>query len=294
MLDQFLRTHFEVNLTSRTKRFRLDILACAEKFLNETFIELPQVAELDKTRHVQTHEAIFRQHIETSLIPIIKLFSPVERLLFETINLHRLICKLKHLDMTENERRSRSVLLAMCKQKLTELFLDLSEDEILCVFEIGRFKQVRDHIWKSSCDHAYACARTISMISRMEECWMYLPSVYESYMLGIDLIVLMEDEQDWCVQVKQPEETDDVYKIESVDEEPDPDTLQTTISHFLRRLYQGTIRLNDEYPDYTFQACRITQPCMHTKPTSLEIEQTKYFFLETQTTMKPPETRQAA
>lgn len=294
VIDQFLRTHFEIRLDSNVKRFRINILACAEKFLKETFIELPRIEELDKTRHSQTHEAILRQYIETSLIPIIKLFSPVERQLFEAINLHRLICKLTHVDMTENERRSRGVLLAMCKQKLTELFLDLSEDEILCVFEIGQFDQMRDHIWKTSCDHAYACARTFYMISCIEELDMSLPTIYETYLLGIDIIVHTGNKQEWCVQVKQPEETDDVYRIESVDKEPDPDTLQTTISHFVRRVYQGAIQFCKDYPDYTFRACRITQPYAHTKPEPLEIEQIKRFFLQTRTKTNTREISRAA
>ncbi|OGL62492.1 hypothetical protein A3C09_02995 [Candidatus Uhrbacteria bacterium RIFCSPHIGHO2_02_FULL_47_44] len=279
MLDTFLRTHHEICLVRGSKMFTPDILRRVEDFLQNKPVYLPEAPELSKTRHVQTHNAFFQRVLDSTYIAFRKQLSEVEKCLFEAIILHRMTFHFMHPQFSDNERRSHSVLVAMCKQKLVELFLDLDPKDIPSVLKIGALPGIRSNIWNMSCDYAHACAQTIEIISELDECWMYLPSVYESYMLGIDLFVFSEkNEAVTCLQVKQANPTDKTFQIERVRHQENVST-QDSADDWTRRLQEGMARIHEQYPGYVFHPCQMTIPYTFDFRIDDEVKQVRNFFL---------------
>lgn len=257
MRDSFLATHHEICLVSGTKRFDPDIQPRMIRFLETNTFNLPEHSDLDRTRHVQTHEAFFRRLLETHNIGFMMTLPEIEKLVFQAVILYGYMNSVRCLNMTENQRRSNSVITMMLKQKLIELFLDLDPKDVSAVFEIETILPKQKHIWKSVCDHARSITQTIRLFSEMEEYWMFTPTLFESYMLATDVILFSEENGPWCVQVKQPHKTDLEFLIESVEEKPQGSTLSKE-NEWLRRLFCGIQHFNNLYPEYSFIPCRIT------------------------------------
>ena len=279
MLDPFLRTHNEIALVHGSNLFAPGILSRVEDFLQKKPVYLPHAPELAKTRHAQTHAAFFQHVLDSTHVAFRMHLSETEKCLFEALVLHRMTFHFNRPNVTDNERRSHSVLLAMCKQKLVELFLDLDLKDVPSVLKIDTLPGIRSHIWNTSCDYARACMRTIELVSQMEECWMYLPDVYESYMLGIDLFVFNEkDEAVVCLQVKQPNHTDTHLQIERI-RYPSSASSNDSLDDWTRRLYEGVDRMNQQFPRYVFEPYRITIPNTFPIMGDAEVEQVRNFFL---------------
>lgn len=202
----------------------------------------------------------------------------VEKTLFEAIILHRMTFHFNHPNLSDFERRSHSVLLAMSKRKLVELFLDLDPKDVPSVFEMSDIKGIRSHIWSTSCEHARACTQAMNLVSQMDEYWMYQTSIYEMYMLGIDFVVFNEnDETVYCIQVKPSSPTESDLSIEQILQVPDAS--ESMLNDWTRRLNQGTALMHQHYPGYTFRPYRITiSPSLNTESMTV-ISRAKYFFL---------------
>lgn len=235
--------------------------------------------ELAKTRHVQTHAAFFQRVLDSMHVPFMMHLDEVEKTLFEAIILHRMTFHFNHPNLSDFERRSHSVLLAMSKRKLVELFLDLDPKDVPSVFEISDMKGIRSHIWSTSCEHARACTQAMNLVGQMDEYWMYQTSIYEMYMLGIDFVIFNEvDETVYCVQVKPSSQADLDFNIEQILLVPGMET-ESIPDDWTRRLNDGTIRMHQHYPGYVFRPYRITiSPSVNTQNKAI-IAKAKYFFL---------------
>lgn len=282
MFDAFLHTHNEISLTPGSHRFRPDILGRVQDFLERSELDTSRDRALDRTRHVQTHEAFFQYILDSSFVSFMLSLPKIERRLFEAIILHRLTYAFNHPNVTEFERRSHSVLIVMCKEKLVELLLDLNPDDEKTVFQIGRLSGIRSHIWETACEHAQACVRTIQIFSKIEECWMFFPTVYEKYMLGTDIIVFAENNkheaEQWCVQVELSENDETEFRVAHIHEEP----IGFPTGNWMMRVYKGAIELTSKYPGYVFFPCNITLPTVHSSLLKTEIPILRKFLLKEQ------------
>jgi hypothetical protein len=277
MQDPFLREHNEIALVSGSQRFEPEILARIENFMRECeekeWIKYDRPEVLDKTVHVQTHEDFFQNFIKDHFSYILFGRNGVEKLLFETIVLHQLTLPLREKYVTVHERRSHSVLLAMIRRKLTELFLDLHPDDVYSVLDIETVDGIRTHKWHDACYHALATVRTIRLISRIEDCWMFFPSVYEMYLPGIDLFVFTENEKYWCVQVRAVEDAKTVCLASRANEDPADMERKWPPS-----VFRGSVMLSRPYPNYTFLPCNIKQPAGTPPLLKTEIADLENFF----------------
>ena len=201
----------------------------------------------------------------------------IEKLIFQAVAMVGYMNYIRCPNMTENQSRSNSVLTMMLKQKLIKLFLDLDPKDVSIVFEIETLLFNMKHIWKRVCDHANACARTIKLFSEMEECWMFTPSLFESYMLATDIIIFSERNDPWCVQVKQPCGTDSEFLIELIEEEPTK-VESSKEQEWLRRLFCGIQHFNNLYKEYSFTPCRVTVLPEHISDFKANISKARDFF----------------
>lgn len=278
MRDSFLASHHEICLIPGSQRFNPDLLDRIARFFETNSFIIPDTQELNLTRHVQTHEAFFRRLLESNNVGFMISLPEIEKLLFQAVSLHRYLFSIRHPNMTENERRSQNVLMVMCKQKLIELFLDLDPIDVPTVFEIETLSNILGHVWNSSCELAHTCARAVRLFSELDECWMFMPSVYEMYMLGTDILIFSEDEQ-WCVQIKQPHTDDTKFLIEHVQQEPQGSALPK-IEQWKKRLFCGANHLENHFPEYEFLPCHVTMPTEHHNDPKKDIETARLFFLD--------------
>lgn len=257
MRDEFLSTHSEISLVRGTLKCNPDFLDRVKLFFRDSHITTPESQALQATRHVQTHERIFREYVENTFCLTLMKLPPIERMILETAILQYLLLFYKRADITEFERRSHSVLIAMVKQKLMEVFLDLDKECYPLVLDIASACKFRScNAWIGSCEHAIACARTVEMISRIDACWMYLPNVHETFLLGTDLIVFSQDhesERGWCAQIMPPSSNDDAFHIAYAMEEENK-------HHWVARLINNYHRFAETYPGYYLEPCVVTQP----------------------------------
>lgn len=203
-LDSFLFLHPELSTMDpegNLLRLLEDTFTRANAF-SRFPIAIPQTTQLMATTHVQTHEKIFDLHVTTTNIPYMMRLTEPERRLFEIILLHKLYCHYDREGAAETERRSRNVLGCMIQNRLSLFLTEIHQEEIGKIFLLGRASGIKQSIWESQFLGAAARARTIATFLEIEDCRLFLPTIFENLSLGVDLIVLQDQKVDWCLAIK--------------------------------------------------------------------------------------------
>lgn len=270
MIDPFLLAHHELNTmepSDEKQRFKLDTITRASKFASFP-IALPSSHHLTMTMHAQTHEKIFEMHIATTNVAYMMRLSPIEHLLFEIIFLHKLMCQYEHEGAESRDRRSRNVLGCMIQHRLTQLLIDVYYAEIEKIFLLGRASGIDQQTWEAHFIGAAACARTVGTFLELDDCRLYFPTVVEDCLFGIDLIVLNEKYDDWCISIKAGLPNRPMY-IEHVHTRPhDQDPAYR--SEGRRRIYDGSQEMEKLFGG-TFHACRIVVGKLNRLPYDLNV-----------------------
>lgn len=217
-------------------------------------VSVPSSYQLFLTGHVQTHEKIFELHMATTDVPYMIRLTRIERLLFDTISLHKLMRHFAHEKATDRERRSRVVLGCMIQHRLTKLLIDVHPQELDRIYLLGRAGEIDQYLWETSFVGAASCARAVCTFLETNQGRIFLPSVFEDCMLGIDLIILNYKRDNWCVSVKAGRPSTPMI-IEHVHTRPNNED-SSHKSEDRRRIFDGSHRMEELY-DGTFRACRI-------------------------------------
>lgn len=256
MYDEFLRTHNEIDLYDPDARLQSGTMRAVESFLQK---EVPHPGKIITTSDVKEHELFFRYILESRMARNPFFTSKIDRTLFEAIMLLRLMYLYGYRGATPVEQRSANVLKFMCVEKLVELFLGLNEADHGLIYSISHcFPDIQSHAWKRFCDQGRACARAIRLFSHIEECWLYFPTIYEKYELGIDIILMTEHEntyREWCVFVNPEQLTVPLIDLTLV--HPQTDARQEKV--WYARVGNGAKELTETFPPYQFRGCCITQ-----------------------------------
>lgn len=235
------------------RRFPQDTFTRASRFVRFPIATLSSPYLL-VTGHVQTHEKVFELHIATTLVPYMIRLTPLERSLFEIILIHKLMCQYERENMTDRERRSRIVLGCMFQHRLTELLVEVHHEEIEKIFLLGRAHGIDQALWETHFIGAVSCARTICTFLELDDYELYLPTVYEDVILGVDLIVLNKKGDDWCISIKSGRPSLGMV-IEHVHTRPHEDDPAYRAAD-RRRIFDGAYSVEQEF-DGKFRACRI-------------------------------------
>lgn len=217
-------------------------------------VSVPSSYQLFLTGHVQTHEKIFELHMATTDVPYMIRLTPIERLLFETITLHKLMKYFDHEKATDRERRSCVVLGCMIQHRMTKLLIDVHPQELNLIYLLGRAGGIDRNLWETHFVGAASCARTICTFLETNQGRVFLPSVFEDCMIGIDLIILNSKRDNWCVSVKTGRPNTSML-IEHVHTRPNNGDLAYK-SEDRRYIFDGSRSMENLY-DGTFRACRI-------------------------------------
>jgi hypothetical protein len=256
MLDPFLMEHHVLNTmeaAEENQHLLPDTIARAVTFARFPYA-VPSSYQLLLTGHVQTHEKIFELHLSTTNVPYMMRLTPLERLLFDVIILHKLSIQLAKTNATDRERRSHIVLGCMIQHRLTRLLLNVHKDEIEKIFRLGQASGIDRNLWETHFIGATTYARTICTFLKLDDCRLFLPTVFEDSMLGIDLIVLHKQGNNWCISIKTGRQ-DVPMHIEHVHTRPS-DEEPAFRSADRRRIFDGT-RTMERLFNGTFHACRI-------------------------------------
>lgn len=256
MLDPFLLAHHELDSAEpaqKKQRFLPDTFFRARRFAAFP-VALPPSVLLLRTGHVQTHEKVIELHLATTNVPYMLQLSPIEHTLFEIILLHKLMVHFEqHLD-SDRERRTSAVLGCMTQHRLTRLLLDVHHEEIEHIFQLGRASGMHQSFWESHFVGAASCARTICTFLELDDCRLFLPTIFEDCLLGVDLIVLNDVQDNWCVNVKtgRPDYPMHVEHVHTRPDDEDP-AFQAASR---RRIFDGTESMKERF-DGMFRPCRI-------------------------------------
>lgn len=255
-LDPFLLAHHELNTMEPAgdkPRFLHDTFTRASMFARFP-IALPSSHQLIATGHVQTHEKVFELHVMTTNVPYMMRLTNLERALFELITIHKLYLHYDRENVTDRERRSRAVLGCMIQHRLTRLLLEAHYEEFEKIFLLGHASGINQEHWESHFVGAASCARTISTFLELEECRIFLPTVVEDLILGVDLIVLNEERDNWCVAIKSgaPRMPMHIEHVHTRPHEQDP----AYRSADRRRIFDGAYDMSREY-EGKFRPCRV-------------------------------------
>jgi len=256
MIDPFLFEHQELKtLKSATNTLCLepDTIAHAIRFARFPYA-MPTASQLQITGHVQTHEKIFELHLATTNVRYMLNLTPIEKLLFEIIALHKLSKGLEHAQATDLEYRSHTVLGCMIQHRLTRLLLEIDSRDRKAVFQLGRASGIDQTLWQTDFVGATSCARAIGLFLELTSCRLYLPTVFEDIMLGVDLIILSADQKNWCVSIKTGRMNSGIY-LEHVHTRPSNEE-PAFYAETRRRIFDGSAKMEHYYP-YAFQPCRI-------------------------------------
>lgn len=248
--------HHELNTTEFTEEkqhFLPETLRKARTFARFP-IAIPSSYHLFLTGHVQTHEKIFELHLATTNVPYQLRLNRIEHLLFDTITLHKLMKRFDHENVTDRECRSRVVLGCMIQHRLTKLLIEVHPQEYNQIYQLGHAGGIDQHLWETYFVGAASCARTICTFLETKQGRVFLPSVFEDCMLGIDLIVLDHKRNNWCVSIKAGRHNTPLI-VEHVHTRPH-DRDPSYRSDDRRRIFDGSRSMEDLYKG-TFHACRI-------------------------------------
>lgn len=216
-------------------------------------VSVPSSYQLFLTGHVQTHEKIFELHLATTDVPYMIRLTRIERLLFDTILLHKLMKHFDHDKANDRERRSRVVLGCMIQHRMTKLLIDVHPQELNLIYLLGRAGGIDQYAWETSFVGAASCARTVCTFLETNQGRVFLPSVFEDCMLGIDLIILNNKRDNWCVSVKAGRPNTPLV-IEHVHTRPN-DEDPAYKSGDRRRIFDGAREMENLY-DGAFRSCR--------------------------------------
>lgn len=254
MLDHLLETHNEIDPGQSTARFPHDIVTMVGNFMR-TGVRTTDKSIVD--RDVVTIE-LFQLYLLHANVTI-KNLTGVVRTLYEAAMLHQLMHRWGYRGASNIEIRTANVLKFMCIDKLTRLFLNLDPQDHDLVFSLAASPLYGQHAvsWQKFCTRSQAPARAITLFAKIDDCFLYFPTIFEKYELGIDFIAIHEDKdgnlKDFCVHVDPNAntcpQTRIVYaKIHSDNENP-----------WVNRISIGVQQMNTLYPNYHFHGCKITQ-----------------------------------
>mgnify|MGYP001576791742 FL=1 len=203
---------------------------------------------------VEQFEHVFKLYLKTSFTQYFAQVSATERAMCEIISLHKLQNQFMSNNPTPKEILAQKTLVVMMKKRLIYFFLDLDPKDAIKIFYLGNEHGIRESAWKELVDDSASCARAISNVLTVANCYVFLATTEEMIHWGVDFFIITDQNENWCVTVKAGLQNAPFY-IEHVSIRPF--SHQHDYGAISRRMiFNGTQQMNLEYNE-SFLAARI-------------------------------------
>ena len=253
MLDSLYLDHREIQLSPSRNVLTADHLKRAKEFARFPSATIAQHL-LEIAKDTETLVLVFELYLKTTSTQYLSQISPIERLICELIQLNKLQGQFSSAVPSGKERHASDVLGMMLRQRLTYFFLNLDPKYTMQVHQLGNEHGMREVAWKEAVSEAAAIARTIANFLAVSNCYVFLATIEESLRFGVDLIIITDNFDNWCVSVKPGADKGEFY-AECVINRPQP-MHDDYVSAMRGMIYVGAKHMSDLYGE-TLRACRV-------------------------------------
>ena len=237
-------------------------------------------------KNTETFVYVFELYLRTIYAQYFSQISSVERAICELISLHKLQGEFSQPFASDKQKCASGILTTMLQQRLTYFFLNLDPQHAMRIHQLGNEQGMREVAWKEVVVNAVSCARTITNFLAVSNCYAFLPTIEESLNHDVDLIIITDQHENWCVRV-QPGAINGDFYVEHVSNRPDPSF--TDVSNMTRReIYNGAKQMTHSYSEQ-FLACRIIVGKTNGDPVDLTLYPKDKVRLTTFITRKRPQ-----